>query len=70
MTAGTRVRSGDRLGAVDVLGIPQEVVAPSDGILGASLAEAGQAVEYGPELIVIELAARGADRSTERGIEA
>jgi biotin carboxyl carrier protein len=70
MTAGTRVRSGDRLGAVDVLGIPQEVVAPSDGILGASLAEAGQAVEYGQELIVIELAARGADRSTERGIEA
>ena len=60
---GTRVRSGDRLGAVDMLGIPQEVTAPADGILGASLVEAGQAVEYGQELIVIELAGRPADRS-------
>ena len=60
---GTRVRNGDRLGAVDMLGIPQEVVAPADGILGASLVEAGQAVEYGQELIVIELAGRPADRS-------
>ncbi|HEX2755928.1 MAG TPA: hypothetical protein VHM48_10715 [Candidatus Limnocylindrales bacterium] len=60
---GTRVRGGDRLGSVDMLGIPQEVLAPADGILGASLVEAGQAVEYGQELVVIELAARTADRS-------
>jgi biotin carboxyl carrier protein len=60
---GTRVRDGDRLGAVDMLGIPQEVLAPADGILGASLVEAGQAVEYGQELIVIELAGRALDRS-------
>jgi biotin carboxyl carrier protein len=60
---GNRVRNGDRLGAVDMLGIPQEVVAPADGILGASLVETGQAVEYGQELIVIELAGRAADRS-------
>lgn len=60
---GSRVRSGDRLGAVDMLGIAQEVVAPADGILGASLVEAGQAVEYGQELIVIELVARSTDRS-------
>ncbi len=60
---GARVRSGDRLGAVDMLGIAQEVAAPADGILGASLVEAGQAVEYGQELIVIELAGRPADRS-------
>ncbi len=60
---GTRVRNGERLGAVDMLGIPQEVVAPADGILGASFADAGQAVEYGQELIAIELAARIADRS-------
>jgi biotin carboxyl carrier protein len=60
---GTRVRDGDRLGAVDMLGIPQEVIAPADGILGASLVEAGQAVEYGQELIVIELAGRAVDRS-------
>ena len=60
---GTRVRNGDRLGAVDMLGIAQEVVAPADGILGASLVEPGQAVEYGQELIVIEMAGRTADRS-------
>jgi biotin carboxyl carrier protein len=63
MKPGTRVRHGERLGAVDMLGIPQEVVAPADGILGASLVEAGQAVEYGQDLIIIELAARAAERS-------
>ena len=63
LTPGSRVRNGDRLGAVDMLGIPQEVVAPADGILGATLVEAGQAVEYGQDLIVIELAGRPADRS-------
>jgi acetyl-CoA carboxylase biotin carboxyl carrier protein len=54
VTAGARVRAGDRLGAVDMLGIAQEVVSPVDGIVGASLVEAGDAVEYGQELIVIE----------------
>jgi biotin carboxyl carrier protein len=52
--AGTRVHAGDRIGAVDMLGIPQEVVAPADGIVGVSLAESGDAVEYGQELVVIE----------------
>jgi biotin carboxyl carrier protein len=54
LVAGTRVRAGDRLGAVDMLGVAQEVVAPADGIVGASLAEAGDAVEYGQRLLVIE----------------
>jgi biotin carboxyl carrier protein len=54
--AGSRVRAGDRLGSVDVLGIPQEVVAPADGIVGVSLAEPGDAVEYGQDLVVIEFA--------------
>lgn len=53
---GARVRSGERLGAVDMLGVPQEVVAPADGIVGATLAEPGEAVEYGQELLVIDLA--------------
>jgi biotin carboxyl carrier protein len=52
--AGTKVQAGDRLGSVDVLGIAQEVVAPVDGVVGASLVEPGDAVEYGQELIVIE----------------
>jgi biotin carboxyl carrier protein len=55
LTAGTRVRAGDRLGAVDMLGVAQEVVAPVDGILGASLVESGDAVEYGQEILVIQL---------------
>ena len=58
--AGTRVRAGDRLGSVDMLGIAQEVVAPADGVVGASLVEAGDAVEYGQELILIEFASAGA----------
>jgi biotin carboxyl carrier protein len=56
LTAGARVRAGDRLGAVDMLGIAQEVVSPVDGIVGASLVEPGDAVEYGQELLVIEFA--------------
>jgi acetyl-CoA carboxylase biotin carboxyl carrier protein len=55
LSAGTRVRAGDRLGAVDMLGVAQEVVAPMDGILGASLVESGDAVEYGQEILVIQL---------------
>ena len=57
--AGTKVRAGDRLGSVDMLGIPQEVLAPSDGVVGASLVEPGDAVEYGQDLIVIEFASAG-----------
>jgi biotin carboxyl carrier protein len=52
---GMRVRAGDRIGAVDVLGVREDVVAPIDGVIGASLVEAGEAVEYGQELIRIEL---------------
>jgi biotin carboxyl carrier protein len=54
---GDRVRAGDRLGAVDMLGVAQEVVAPMDGIVGASLVESGDAVEYGQELLAIEIIA-------------
>ena len=47
---------------VDMLGVAQEVVAPADGIVGASLAEPGDAVEYGQELLVIEFAPPGLDQ--------
>jgi biotin carboxyl carrier protein len=40
-----------------MLGIAQEVVSPADGVVGASLVEPGQAVEYGQELVLIDLAA-------------
>ena len=59
--AGTRVRTGDVLGTVDVLGMPQDVLAPVDGVVGSTLVENGLAVEYGQELIRIELAAAPAE---------
>ncbi len=53
--AGSRVRAGDPIGSIDVLGVPTEVLAPADGIVGASLVEPGEAVEYGQELVWVEL---------------
>ena len=57
---GRSVKAGDVLGWVDVLGVRQDVVAPSDGIVGRILAEPGEAVEYGQELIRIDLPAGAA----------
>jgi len=56
LAVGSRVRTGDRLGVVDVLGVPHDVVAPADGVVGGSYVEPGDGVEYGQELIRIELA--------------
>lgn len=58
---GRKVASGDVLGWVEVLGVRQEVVSPRDGVVGRFLAEAGQAVEYGQELVVIDGARRAPD---------
>jgi acetyl-CoA carboxylase biotin carboxyl carrier protein len=52
--AGMRVRSGDRLGSVDVLGVAQEVSAPVDGIVMATLVEPDDAVEFGQPLFELE----------------
>lgn len=51
---GSRVRAGDRLATVDMLGVPQEVSAPADGIVATALVEDGDAVEYGQPLVVLE----------------
>ena len=40
-----------------------EVVAPSDGVVGASLVEPGDAVEYGQDLILIEVASAGSSEA-------
>jgi acetyl-CoA carboxylase biotin carboxyl carrier protein len=50
---GAKVRAGDRVAVVDLLGIPQDVVAPIDGILVELLVETGAAVEYGEEVAVV-----------------
>ncbi len=54
LVVGTPVQSGDLLGTIDVLGIAQEVIAPSDGVIASVLAEEGQAVEYGQALAEID----------------
>lgn len=54
LRAGTKVRAGDRIGSVDVLGIGQDLVAPGDGLIGATLVAAGEPVEYGQAIIVLE----------------
>lgn len=56
---GQTVRSGDVLGHIDVLGVRQEVVSAHDGIVSRLLAAAGEAVEYGQELVRIERVAKG-----------
>jgi biotin carboxyl carrier protein len=61
LTPGTRVRAGDRIGSVNMLGVPQEVVAPADGVVGAGFADAGDAVEYGQDLVAIELVTLAVD---------
>jgi biotin carboxyl carrier protein len=65
LTPGTRVRAGDRIGSVNMLGVPQEVVAPGDGVIGASFADPGDAVEYGQELVSIELMTGSSGESAE-----
>lgn len=51
---GSRVRAGDRVAVVDMLGIPQDVAAPIDGTLVEVFVEAGEAVEYGEDVAAIE----------------
>jgi biotin carboxyl carrier protein len=61
--SGTRVRTGEALGSVDVLGVPQEVIAPADGIVATTLVDGGTAVEYGQELVRLELTAPAESRA-------
>jgi biotin carboxyl carrier protein len=63
LAAGMSIRSGDRLGFVDVLGVHQDVIAPIDGFIASSLVETGEAVEYGQELVQIESPRSGAARA-------
>ncbi|HET7677784.1 MAG TPA: biotin/lipoyl-containing protein [Candidatus Limnocylindrales bacterium] len=60
MATGHRVHAGDVIGHIDVLGVRQEVVAPADGVVGRLLAQQGEAVEYGQELLRIDLVASAA----------
>jgi acetyl/propionyl-CoA carboxylase alpha subunit len=54
VAVGARVRAGDRVGVVDLLGIPQDVPSPMDGILVEVFPAAGEAVEYGEAIAAVE----------------
>lgn len=64
---GRKVASGDTLGWVEVLGVRQEVVAPRDGTVGRLLAEPGQAVEFGQELVVVDAPRRSGEVAASTG---
>ncbi len=64
--AGSKVRAGDPLGAVDLLGVPVEVASPADGVVAAMLAEDGDAVEYGQPIAALEALPASADRPDGR----
>ncbi len=51
--AGTRVRAGDRVATVDLLGITLDVVAPIDGTVVEVYPQAGDGVEYGEEVALV-----------------
>ena len=61
------VQAGDRLAVVDLLGIPQDVTAPIDGTLVEVFAQAGEAVEYGEEVAVVEAASASAPETDGTG---
>jgi biotin carboxyl carrier protein len=64
--SGARVRAGDVLGRVDVLGVAQEIVAPGDGVLETAFVEDGDVVEYGQPLLAFH-SARDVPESDDAG---
>ncbi len=54
VAVGDKVRKGDIIGIVDMLGVRQEVVSPIDGVLKSVDVESGQAVEFGQEIGRVE----------------
>jgi acetyl-CoA carboxylase biotin carboxyl carrier protein len=64
---GARLRAGDRIGIVDLLGIPQDVIAPVDGTLLEILVPGGEAVEYGEVIASLEPAPGSDDGRQDAG---
>ena len=54
VAVGTRVRAGDRIATVDLLGIALDVVAPIDGTVAEVYPQSGDGVEYGEEIALVE----------------
>jgi acetyl-CoA carboxylase biotin carboxyl carrier protein len=56
VSVGTRVRRGDVIGQVDVLGVSQEVIAAVDGAIASVEVEPGQAIEFGQPVARVDTA--------------
>ena len=52
---GTRIKAGDILGRIEVMGIPHSVFSTYDGVVESFLVEDGQPVEYGQPLVSVRL---------------
>lgn len=50
---GTRVRAGDRVATVDLLGIALDVVAPIAGTISEVFPQSGDGVEYGEQIALV-----------------
>jgi biotin carboxyl carrier protein len=54
IAVGGKLRKGDLIGVIDMLGVRQDVVSPIDGLLKGLDVEPGQAVEYGQAIGRVE----------------
>jgi biotin carboxyl carrier protein len=54
IAVGGKLRKGDLIGVVDMLGVRQDVVSPIDGLLKGLEVEPGQAVEFGQAIGRVE----------------
>jgi acetyl-CoA carboxylase biotin carboxyl carrier protein len=50
---GARVKPGDVLGMIEVIGVPHPIRSTSEGTVESFLVEDGQAVEYGQPIVAI-----------------
>ena len=50
---GARVKAGDVLGCIEVMGVPHSVFSTHDGVVEEFLVEDGEPVEYGQPIVAI-----------------
>lgn len=50
---GARVKVGDVLGCIEVMGVPHSVFSTNDGVVEEFLVEDGEPVEYGQPIVAI-----------------
>ena len=51
--AGARVKVGDVLGCIEVMGVPHSVYSTCEGVVGEFLVDDGEPVEYGQPVVAI-----------------